>query len=442
MALRALVVLASLRPTTQQGKEEDPNILGRIELETTQVEPVNVRALCFEGLGQQLGETDCTMLDPRTCTEVDSKGRETWDEEACATLPKGSPYFMERSPGWNAAVQSTPAGESAMLCLQCCNSIVLEPCTSKNGKRRKCKQSEGVNEYWPFRCQIPPRPTGDAMRNMLLRDFYGYEFRFARNQGNRAMGVPHYDDKQVVKCALPRMGCQYEYPRGVSYQEARVKRTPETSIDPHPGYGDPAYEIPECCTDKVIQAGRGPAKHVESGCTYDARCMSSQVFERGLQSWINVAEASELMDMPVPSPPGRVKFWEAAVAALRAAEEAEKAVDVDRALCASNATTTTEEQALCSDLATKQRNVEKARDHENLARLHRDRRDLACSSTANSFEESDDFGWKQRDAFNRTEYESVWKSTGASGARVVRNRHRHAIERTRRNILMSTQVQV
>mgnify|MGYP004286898459 CR=1 FL=1 len=90
MALRALLVLASLRPTTQQGKEEDPNILGRIELETTQVEPVNVRALCFEGLGQQLGETDCTMLDPRTCTEVDSKGRETWDEEACATLPKGS----------------------------------------------------------------------------------------------------------------------------------------------------------------------------------------------------------------------------------------------------------------------------------------------------------------------------------------------------------------
>ena len=51
MALRALVLVASLRPTTQQGKEEDPNILGRIELETTQVEPVNVRALCFEGLG-------------------------------------------------------------------------------------------------------------------------------------------------------------------------------------------------------------------------------------------------------------------------------------------------------------------------------------------------------------------------------------------------------
>ena len=138
------------------------------------------------------------------------------------------------------------------------------------------------------------------MRNMLLRDFYGYEFRFARNQGNRNMGVPHYDDKQVVKCALPRMGCQYEYPRGVSYQEARVKRTPETSIEPHPGYGDPRYEIPECCTDKVIQAGRGPAKHVESGCTYDARCMASQVFERGLQSWINVAEASSLMDLPVP----------------------------------------------------------------------------------------------------------------------------------------------
>ena len=97
-------------------------------------------------------------------------------------------------------------------------------------------------------------------------------------------------------------------------------------------------------------------------------------------------------------------------------EEAEKAVAADRALCASNAITTTAEELLCSDLATKQRAVEKARDHENLARLHRDRRDLACSSTANSFEESDDFGWKQKDAFNRTEYESVWKSTGASGA--------------------------
>ena len=258
------------------------------------------------------------------------------------------------------------------------------------------------------------------MRNMLLRDFYGYEFRFARNQGNRAMGVPHYDDKQVVKCALPRMGCQYEYPRGVAYQEARVKRTPETTIDPHPGYGDPTYEIPECCTDKVIQAGRGPAKHVESGCTYDARCMSSQVFERGLQSWINVAEASALMDLPVPSPPGRVKLWEASVQALRAAEEAEKAVDVDRAVCASNTTTTTADELLCSDLATKQRNVEKARDHENLARLHRDRRDLACSSTANSFEESDDFGWKQKDAFNRTEYKcrlpgSVYRGEGPYG---------------------------
>ena len=145
--IRALVLVASLRRTYQQGKEEDPNILGRIELETTQVEPVNVRALCFEGLGQQLAETDCTMLDPRTCTEVDSKGRETWDEEQCDTLPKGSPYFMERSPGWNAAVQATPAGESAMLCLQCCNSVVLEPCTSKNGKRRKCKQSEGCLLY-------------------------------------------------------------------------------------------------------------------------------------------------------------------------------------------------------------------------------------------------------------------------------------------------------
>ena len=68
MALRALLVFGLARQTRQQGKEEDPNILGRIELETTQVEPVNVRALCFEGLGQQLGETDCTMLDPRTCT--------------------------------------------------------------------------------------------------------------------------------------------------------------------------------------------------------------------------------------------------------------------------------------------------------------------------------------------------------------------------------------
>ena len=183
----------------------------------------------------------------------------------------------------------------------------------------------------------------------------------------------------ITAHGLPvRISTRGELPRG-----ARQTDPGNFSIDPHPGYGDPAYEIPECCTDKVIQAGRGPAKHVESGCTYDTRCMSSQVFERGLQSWINVAEASELMDMPVPSPPGRVKFWEAAVNALRDAEEAEAAVDVDRALCSSNATTTTEEELLCSDLATKQRNVEKARDHENLARLHRDRRDLACSSTAN-----------------------------------------------------------
>ena len=126
------------------------------------------------------------------------------------------------------------------------------------------------------------------------------------------------------------------------------------------------------------------------------------------------------MDLPVPSPPGRVKLWEASVQALRAAEEAEKAVDVDRAVCASNTTTTTAEELLCSDLATKQRAVEKARDHENLARLHRDRRDLACSSTANSFEESDDFGWKQKDAFNRTEYKcrlpgSVYRGEGPYG---------------------------
>ena len=39
MALRALLVFGLARQTRQQGKEEDPNILGRIELETTQVEP-------------------------------------------------------------------------------------------------------------------------------------------------------------------------------------------------------------------------------------------------------------------------------------------------------------------------------------------------------------------------------------------------------------------
>ena len=110
MALRALVVLASLRPTAQQGKEEDPNILGRIELETTQVEPVNVRALCFEGLGQQLPETSCTMLDPRTCTKIDSKGRETWDEDTCDTLPKGSPIFKFcfSAHSWNVKLWDAP----------------------------------------------------------------------------------------------------------------------------------------------------------------------------------------------------------------------------------------------------------------------------------------------------------------------------------------------
>ena len=75
--------------------------------------------------------------------EVDSKG-ETWDEDKCDTLPKGSPYFMERSTGWNAVVQSVPAGESAFLCLQCCNSIVMKPCTSKMANDEKCKQDEGV----------------------------------------------------------------------------------------------------------------------------------------------------------------------------------------------------------------------------------------------------------------------------------------------------------
>ena len=55
MALRALLVFGLARQTRQQGKEEDPNILGRIELETTQVEPVNVRALCFEVWGSSWG---------------------------------------------------------------------------------------------------------------------------------------------------------------------------------------------------------------------------------------------------------------------------------------------------------------------------------------------------------------------------------------------------
>ena len=179
------------------------------------------------------------------------------------------------------------------------------------------------------------------------------------------MGVPHYDDKQASS-ARSSMGCQWE-PRGRT--RARVKMTPETTIDPHPGYGDPRYEIPECCTEKVIQA-RGIDQ-----CTYDARCMSSQVFERGLQSWINVAEASELMDMPVPAPPGRVKFWEAAVAAVEEAEAAEAAVAIDRAICSSNTTTTTEEHAYVAtrDEAAARRKLETTRPWRGCI----DRRDLA-----------------------------------------------------------------
>ena len=109
--------------------------------------------------------------------------------------------FHGTCPGWNAAVQSTPAGESAMLCpavlqFHCTRTLHVE-----EWQEEKMQAERGRERVLAVSLPDPPRPTGDAMRNMLLRDFYGYEFRFARNQGNRAMGVPHYDDKQVVKCA-------------------------------------------------------------------------------------------------------------------------------------------------------------------------------------------------------------------------------------------------
>ena len=417
MMARQLLCLALVRYTRQQGKEEDTNILGKIEMETDTVEPFNIRALCYEGLGKELSATKCTMLDPRSagCLTLDKRGRETWDPEACAVLPKGSPYFMDRSYGWNQAVSMNPAGESSVMCLQCCNAVPMAPCASKNGKRRKCKSWEGVNEFWPFRCQVPGRPLGDAMRNALYNSYYGYEFRFARNQGNRAMDVPHYEDRSIVKCALPRMGCQYEYPRPDDFESTQVKYSPASDLEPHPGYGDATYEFIECCTDKM--------RHLRP-CAEPPNCMASQVAARGYQTWISVFEAAEILGRPVPPPPGRVALWEAKVQAVSDASVTLSAASaspaISAAICDSNSTTPAAEEAKCSELSTAIRSLEMAQEDEALAAKHRDRRDLACSSRANSFEASDDFGWKQQDYLNRTEYKcalpgSVYGGEGPFG---------------------------
>ena len=93
--------------------------------------------------------------------------------------------------------------------------------------------------------------------------------------------------------------------------------------------------------------------------------MASQVFERGLQSWINVAEASEF-----DGPARAQSSWKGEALGggggrwSRKRRKQEKAVVIDRALCASNATTSTEEASWKQfDLGDEvQRNVSRKRE--------------------------------------------------------------------------------
>jgi hypothetical protein len=140
---------------------ESMDILGTIQQESVAPNPENVRATCYMGLIEEV-TTKCNLLD--------DDGEE---------VPPGVWYY-EKTEGWNMS----PRGESDVLCLQCCSQLYEEP-------------NERIHEEWNFDCDVDT-----TVRTKFDTGYYGYEFRFARNRDEK-------DDK-MVRCAMGRIGCEYE----------------------------------------------------------------------------------------------------------------------------------------------------------------------------------------------------------------------------------------
>ena len=140
---------------------ESMDILGTIQQESVAPNPENVRATCYMGLIEEV-TTKCNLLD--------DDGEE---------VPPGVWYY-EKTEGWNMS----PRGESDVLCLQCCSQLYDEP-------------NERIHEEWNFDCDVDT-----TVRTKFDTGYYGYEFRFARNRDEK-------DDK-MVRCAMGRIGCEYE----------------------------------------------------------------------------------------------------------------------------------------------------------------------------------------------------------------------------------------
>ena len=202
---------------------ESMDILGTIQQESVAPNPENVRATCYMGLIEEV-TTKCNLLD--------DDGEE---------VPPGVWYY-EKTEGWNMS----PRGESDVLCLQCCSQLYDEP-------------NERIHEEWNFDCAVDA-----TVRTKFDTGYYGYEFRFARNRDEK-------DDK-MVRCAMGRIGCEYEGIFGEYEMDGRPLSC--TSKQADGDYGSCSADNSSCvCEIPGSQRGaRGPTRTRTRATTTSTAC--------------------------------------------------------------------------------------------------------------------------------------------------------------------------
>lgn len=139
--------------------QQSLDVLGILEAESETLILEIVRRSCYAGFRVDQIATSCRIQ--RSKLEGD-----------------GYVYFA------TSAYNEAPTGEGSEICLQCCNNLNIGV-------------GERVDEVWHLECDV----NSDALRS-LQSGWYGYEFRFARNLNE--------DDSGVVRCAMGRLGCEYE----------------------------------------------------------------------------------------------------------------------------------------------------------------------------------------------------------------------------------------
>lgn len=229
-----------------RGQTESLDVLGVIQQESIALNPENIRSMCYMGLIEEL-TTRCNILDD------DGKA-----------VPPGV-FYPDRTEGWN----QSPRGESDVFCLTCCNTL-------------RDKVEERIDETWDFSCAV----DSDVIQT-LRTTYYGYEFRFARNRDE--------GDDKLVRCAMGRIGCEYEGVFGEHEMDGR-----DLSCTSKPGDGDYGHCTADnaTCTCEIPgsqRGGTGPHPDTDArndyldgvrirGSEQDCRFRSSRLLEGG-RSW-------------------------------------------------------------------------------------------------------------------------------------------------------------